>query len=163
MLVASALDCFAALATWCGRDVMACDLQEENGKNEPFGEMAFVGAILASAPVWAALDLHDYDDDLMKDLEKSLKYFEGDITAKNAEAAKEDAAVLAEGFRYTEDYFAKKGIADAVEISRKGPALIADVKTLVDKAEFDAAAATARGAPDLCKSCHDLYKPRLAR
>ena len=125
--------------------------------------MAFFGALCASAPVWAALDLHDYDDELMKDLEKSIKYFEGDITAKNAEAAKEDAAVLAEGFRYTGDYFAKKGLPDAVEISKKGSALIADVQSIVDKADFDGAATAARGAPDLCKSCHDLYKPRLAR
>ncbi len=121
-------------------------------------------AAMCAWPVAAALDFHDYDNDLMRDLEKTIKYFEPDITAKNADAAKEDANLLADGFRYTEDYFAKKGGADdAVEISRKGAKLIADVRNYVEKSDFDAAAAAAREAPDVCKSCHDIYKPRLAR
>jgi hypothetical protein len=125
---------------------------------------ASLGLGLCSLPVSAALDLHDYDNDLMRDLEKTIKYFEPDITAQNADAAKEDADVLADGFRYTEDYFAKKGGApDAVEISRKGAKLIRDVREAVEKADFDAAAAAAREAPGVCKSCHDIYKPRLAR
>jgi hypothetical protein len=118
--------------------------------------------ILAS-PV-AAFDFKDYDTDLMRDLDKTIKYFEPDITGKNADAAKEDAETLLGGFRYTEDYFTKKGGADdAVEISRKGVKLIADVEQLLEKSDFDAAAAAARDAPNLCKSCHDVYKPRLAR
>ncbi|KAF2989135.1 hypothetical protein OGR47_15940 [Methylocystis sp. MJC1] len=120
-------------------------------------------AVLFSAPVIAAIDLRDYDNDLMRDLEKTVKYFEPDITAKNADAAKEDAQVLLDGFKYTESYFKKKDAADAVEISRKGVKLISDVIASVDGNDFDAAAAAARGAPDLCKSCHDIYKPRLAR
>lgn len=120
-------------------------------------------AILVSAPVIAAIDLRDYDNDLMRDLDKTVKYFEPDITAKNADAAKADAQVLLDGFKYTEDYFAKKGADDAVEISRKGVKLINAVLVSVDSNDFDAAASAARGAPDLCKSCHDIYKPRLAR
>jgi hypothetical protein len=118
---------------------------------------------LSSAPVLAAIDLHDYDNDLMRDLDKTIKYFEPDITAKNADAAKEDAQVLLDGFKYTESYFAKKGADDAVDISRKGLKIISDVLTNVDGADFEAAAAAAREAPQLCKSCHDIYKPRLAR
>jgi hypothetical protein len=120
-------------------------------------------AIFVSAPVIAAIDLRDYDNDLMRDLDKTVKYFEPDITAKNADAAKDDAQVLLDGFKYTESYFAKKDAADAVEISRKGVKLINDVLASVDGNDFDAAAAAARGAPELCKSCHDIYKPRLAR
>ncbi|MBL1256051.1 MULTISPECIES: hypothetical protein [Methylocystis] len=120
-------------------------------------------AVLVSAPVIAAIDLRDYDNDLMRDLDKTVKYFEPDITAKNADAAKEDAQVLLDGFKYTEDYFAKKGADDAVEISRKGVKLISAVLASVDSNDFDAAASAARGAPDLCKSCHEIYKPRLAR
>lgn len=120
-------------------------------------------AVFASAPVIAAIDLHDYDNDLMRDLDKTVKYFEPDITAQNADAAREDAQVLLDGFKYTESYFARKGAEDAVEISRKGVRVINDVLANVDSNNFDAAAAAAREAPNLCKSCHDLYKPRLAR
>lgn len=120
-------------------------------------------ALAMSAPVVAAIDLHDYDDDLMRDLDKSIKYFEPDITAGNSEAAKEDGAILLDGFRYTEAYFAKKGAADAVEISRQGVKLLDAALQNIEKSDFDAAAIAARDAPQLCKSCHDLYKPRLAR
>ncbi len=122
-----------------------------------------LAAVLASAPVIAAIDLRDYDNDLMRDLDKTVKYFEPDITAQNADAAKEDAQVLLDGFKYTESYFTKKGADDAVEISRKGVKVINDVLANVDDNNFDAAAAAARETPNLCKSCHDIYKPRLAR
>jgi hypothetical protein len=122
-----------------------------------------VALLLTGAPVVAAIDLHDYDDDLMRDLDKTIKYFEPDLTAQNADAAKEDAQVLLDGFKYTEGYFAKKGAQDAVEISRKGVQVISDVLASVDSNNFEAAASAARQAPELCKSCHDIYKPRLAR
>lgn len=123
-----------------------------------------LGAGLSCSAAVAALDFKDYDDELMRDLERTVKVFEPDITAKNAEAAKEDAGVLADGFRYTEDYFSKKGNApDAVEISRKGAKLTAEAQDFVEKSDFEAAAASAREAVSVCKSCHDIYKPRLGR
>jgi hypothetical protein len=127
--------------------------------------LAFGAGLLASAAGAApSLDFHDYDDDLMRDLDRTIKYFEPDITAGNAEAAKEDLELLADGFRYTEGYFSKRtGADDAVAISRKGAKIIADVRSLIEKSDFDAAAAAARETPNVCKSCHDIYKPRLAR
>lgn len=122
-----------------------------------------IALLFSAAPVVAAIDLHDYDNDLMRDLDKTIKYFEPDLTAQNADAAKEDAQVLLDGFKYTEGYFTRKGAQDAVEISRKGLKVISDVLSNVDSNNFEAAAAAAREAPELCKSCHDLYKPRLAR
>ena len=122
------------------------------------------GLLAASAAAAPALDFRDYDNDLMRDLDRTIKYFEPDIAGGNADAAKEDLDLLADGFRYTEDYFSKKtGADDAVEISRKGAKIIADVRELVEKSNFDAAAAAARETPSVCKSCHDIYKPRLAR
>ncbi|HMK89559.1 MAG TPA: hypothetical protein VK446_08000 [Methylocystis sp.] len=120
----------------------------------------FIGAA-GAAPT---LDFKDYDNDLMRDLDKTIKYFEPDITAGNADAAKEDLELLADGFRYTEDYFSKKkGADDAVEISRRGSKILEDVRALVEKSQFEAAAVAARETPGVCKSCHDIYKPRLAR
>ena len=81
---------------------------------------------LSCGPVIAAIDFHGYDDDLMRDLDKTIKYFEPDITAKNADAARDDAAVLQEGFKYTEAFFAKNGAEDAVKISREGTQRISD-------------------------------------
>ncbi|MGA9600309.1 MAG: hypothetical protein WBS22_08680 [Methylocystis sp.] len=125
-----------------------------------FGVTLFAGAA-AATPL---PDYRDYDDDLMRDLERTVKYFEPDITAQNADAALEDAEMLAGGFRYTEDYFRKKpGAQDAVEISRKGAKLIAEARDSIGKADFEAAAAAAREATGVCKSCHEIYKPRLAR
>lgn len=120
-------------------------------------------AALCCGPVIAAIDLHDYDTDLMRDLDKTIKYFEPDVTARNASAVKEDAEVLQDGFRYTESYFSKKGAEDAVKISRDGLASVANVLKFVEQRDFEAAAEAARDTPGLCKSCHDIYKPRLAR
>ena len=47
------------------------------------------------------LDLHDYDDDLMRDLDKTIKYFEPDITAGNAQGAVEDAEAFLESEGFT--------------------------------------------------------------
>jgi len=126
---------------------------------------AFGVTLVAGAAVATPLpDYRDYDDDLMRDLERTVKYFEPDITAQNADAALEDAEMLAGGFRYTEDYFRKKpGAEDAVEISRKGGKLIAEARDSIGKADFETAAAAAREATAICKSCHEIYKPRLAR
>ncbi|HXW69838.1 MAG TPA: hypothetical protein VEK34_00080 [Methylocella sp.] len=106
------------------------------------------------------IDLHDYDDDLMRDLDRTIKYFEPDITAGNAEGALGDAEVLQDGFRYTENYFAKKGDTDdAVKISQKGLELIETAIKSVSENNFEAAAEAARETVKICKSCHELYKP----
>jgi cytochrome c556 len=107
-----------------------------------------------------AIDLRDYDDELMRDLDRTIKYFEPDIAAKNVEGAKEDAEVLKEGFQYTEDYFSKKPNAgDAVEISQRGLESIASALIALQGADFDKAAAAARDVAGTCRSCHDIYKP----
>ena len=83
---------------------------------------------------------------------------------QNADAVKEDADLLADGFRYTEDYFAKKGQAeDAVEISRKGAKLIAEVRSTLKRPTSRRRLRRRVKPPGVCKSCHDIYKPRLAR
>jgi hypothetical protein len=106
------------------------------------------------------IDLHDYDDDLMRDLDKTIKYFEPDITAKNVQGALDDAAVLQDGFKYTEDYFTKKGGADdAVVISKEGLNYIAAAIKSVSANDFESAAEAARGAAKTCRACHDIYKP----
>jgi hypothetical protein len=129
-------------------------------------KLAFIAAIGAGLlPALACaqhrnLDLHDYDDDLMRDLDKSLKYFEPDIIAGNAQGALDDAAVLDEGFKYTLGYFLKKGDADdAVQISKEGQSYVAAAIKSVSENNFEAAADAARGASKACRACHEIYKP----
>jgi hypothetical protein len=111
----------------------------------------------------AELDFKDYDDDLMRTLDKTIKYFEPDITAKNVEGATEDGEILLDGFKYTENYFTKANKADAVQISQEGSALVSMALKLVAKDDFEGAAENAREAIAKCKACHDIYRPRLSR
>ncbi len=128
-------------------------------------KLALIAAIgAASVPIFAyaqhrTIDLHDYDDDLMRDLDKTIKYFEPDITAQNAQGALDDAAVLQDGFNYTLDYFSKKGGADdAVQISKDGQGQIAAAIKSVSENNFEAAAEDARAVAKTCRACHDIYK-----
>jgi hypothetical protein len=110
------------------------------------------------------LDLKDYDTDLMKDLERTIKYFEPDIAGQNNDGVADDAKILAEGFRYTEQYFAKKGsYPNAVQWSLEGQVRIAAVLKAVAAGDYDAAVVEARVAVQQCKNCHDVYKPVTAR
>jgi hypothetical protein len=125
--------------------------------------VAALTAGILGVPAYAQhrdLDLHDYDDDLMRDMDKTIKFFEPDIQAGNAQGASDDADVLREGFKYTEDYFGKKGdTEDAVKISKQGlEYLDAAVKYAADN-DFEAAASAARQVSGTCRTCHDVYKP----
>jgi hypothetical protein len=124
-------------------------------------------ALMASVSAYAdkiVLDLKDYDDDLMKDIDRTIKYFEPDIAGQNADGIADDAKVLAEGFAYTEQYFKKKGnYPDAVKWSQEGKDRIAAVLKYVAANNYDAAVLEARGAVQQCKNCHEVYKPVTAR
>ena len=128
--------------------------------------LALTGTLLTS-PAFAekvSLELKDYDDELMKTLEQTIKYFEPDITGENISGIKEDASILFDGFKYTEQYFTKKGnYPDAVKWSQDGQTYVSTVLKQVADKNFEAAAEAARGATQSCKSCHDVYKPNQAR
>jgi hypothetical protein len=109
------------------------------------------------------LNFRDYDDDLMRTLDRTIKYCEPDITAKNVEGATEHGEILLDGFQYTEDYFSKANKEDAVQISREGSALVSLALELVAKEDFEGDAANAREAIMKCKVCHDIYRPRLCQ
>jgi hypothetical protein len=107
------------------------------------------------------IDLKDYDDDLMHDVDRVLKFFEPDITAGNAVNALDDAGVIRDGFTYSKSYFSKKGNAeDAVKIAQDGLDLVASIEKSVEAKDFSGAATLARQVPNTCKACHEIYKPR---
>jgi cytochrome c556 len=117
-------------------------------------------ALLSGGAVFAEVDLKDFDDDLMRDMDTAIKDLEPVVGAKNAVAATGDAKLLRDGFKQTEDYFARKGnAADAVEFARKSEELTATVLKEITANDFDAAANSARALSKSCRACHDVYKP----
>jgi hypothetical protein len=95
----------------------------------------------------------------MRGMDDSIKSFEPNIVAGNSERALADAQILWEGFKWTEDYFSKKGGAeDAVAISRQALASTNAVIERLRSRDFVNAATAAREAARTCRSCHDIYK-----
>jgi hypothetical protein len=130
----------------------------------PIAAVALLAGFGAALAEPQKADYADYDDDLMKDLDRAIKFFEPDITGENEAGVTDDLAVLRQGFVYTEKYFARRGNApDAVKISRDGLNALDAVQKFFAAKAIDEAAAKAREATEACKACHDAYKPRQAR
>ncbi len=123
-----------------------------------------VGAMVLSGVAYAEhrdIDLKDYDDDLMHDVDRALKFFEPDVTAKNISNALEDASTIHDGFIYSKGYFTKKSNADdAVKIAQDGLDLVDSIVIAVNSNDFPKAITLARQVPNTCKACHEIYKPR---
>jgi hypothetical protein len=106
------------------------------------------------------IDLSDFDDDSMRDMDDANKDLQPVIGARNAQAALADAEVIQAVLKQTESYFAKRGTTtDAVQMAQQGEASIAAVISAVRGNDFTAAAAAARDTAKNCRSCHDVYKP----
>jgi len=127
-------------------------------------------ALAAAAPVFGAalhpeIELNKFDDDLMRDLDKTIKYFEPDVTAGNIDGATDDAATIQDGLKWLEDYFAKKGPSaqHAVDIARTGQLSLASALKSLQAHNLEAAAASAREVSQGCRSCHEEYRPEKAR
>jgi len=111
------------------------------------------------------IDLAKFDDQLMRDLDRTIKYFEPDVTAGNVEGATDDAATLQEGLKWLEDYFVNKGPSaeHAVEIARSSQASLAAAMKSLNGHDLQMAAASAREVSQGCRSCHQEYRPEKAR
>lgn len=124
--------------------------------------IALTGAIamVSGGLALAAIDLSDFNDDVMRAMDDAFKDLEPVLGAGNADAAKNDIEVLLEGYQWTDDYFATKGGADdAVKLSKEGHVLIQRAEAAIEKNDLVEAARLARETAKNCKSCHDLYKP----
>jgi len=116
--------------------------------------------VLSRGAAYAEVDLKDFDDDLMRDMDTAIKDLEPVIGAKNAAAASGDAELLRDGFKQTQEYFAKKGTApDAVDFARKSEEVTETVLKDIAASDFDAASTSARALSKSCRACHDVYKP----
>jgi hypothetical protein len=118
-----------------------------------------LAAALGAATVRAELDLSDFDDILMQDMEDTVKALEPHIGGKDVAAATDDAAFLREGLQWAESYFAAKGVDDAVAIAKEGQQHAANVTKALESGDFEGAAAAARAVAKTCRTCHDAYRP----
>lgn len=111
------------------------------------------------------IELSKFDDQLMRDLDRTIKYFEPDVTAGNVEGATDDAATLQGGLKWLEDYFVNKGPSaeHAVEIARASQLSLAAAMKSLNGHDLQAAAASAREVSQGCRSCHQEYRPEKAR
>lgn len=115
-------------------------------------------AALTSTLAFADIDLSDFDTDVMRGMDDTIKILEPDISSRNFKAANDDAKSLLEGFEWTEDYFSKKQAEDAVQYARDGQALTQEILDHLAKQDYDNASASARRLSKSCKTCHDVYK-----
>lgn len=117
-------------------------------------------ALVQAQAVHVDLDLTDFDDDSMRDMDDANKDLQPVLGARNAAAALADAQLIQNVLKETEAYFTKKGGTDsAVKIAQQGEVAVSAVISALGKSDFDTAAAAARDAARNCRSCHDIYKP----
>ena len=115
--------------------------------------------LFAGVVVAADLNLDDFDDDLMDNMDDAYKDLEVVIAAHNAASAKIDAQTLRTGLGKAGEYFAAKGGAqDAVGWSRDAVASTQKILEALEKQDFTAALTAAHETKKICKSCHDVYK-----
>jgi soluble cytochrome b562 len=123
--------------------------------------IVLVAAAVHADPVQhITLDLKDFDDDAMRDMDDANKDLQPVIGAKNAQQALTDAQTIQSVLKEAESYFSKKGgTQDAVRFAQQGETALDAVVSALDKGDFDAAGAAARDVTRNCKACHDVYKP----
>jgi hypothetical protein len=120
--------------------------------------VGLAGPLIAAGPI--SLDLSDFNDDVMRDLDDTMKRLDSDISLRDAKSVASDSALIREGLQYAQDYFTKKGnVDDAVRWARQGRDLAEAVAGAAQANDYD----TSLNKYDLlvktCRSCHDVYKP----
>jgi hypothetical protein len=117
-------------------------------------------ALIRAEAAHVELDLTDFDDDSMRDMDDANKDLQPVLGAQNSQAALSDAQVIQGVLKQTEAYFVKKGgTGDAVRIAQQGETAVAAVIAALEKKDFEAATAAARDTAHNCRACHDIYKP----
>jgi hypothetical protein len=106
------------------------------------------------------LDLSDFNDDVMRDMDDTMKRLDSDIATRDAKSVANDSVLIREGLKYAQDYFAKKGnVEDAVRWARQGQDLAEAVANAVQAGDFDTSLGKYDSLVKNCRSCHDVYKP----
>ena len=107
-----------------------------------------------------SLDLTDFNDDVMRDMDDTMKRLDSDIATRNAASVTTDAQSIRDGLKWAQDYFTKKGnVEDAVKWARQGQDLADAVARSAQSSDFDTSLSTYDSLIKTCRACHDAYKP----
>ena len=125
------------------------------------GALATVLALLGTlASAAANIDLTDFNDDVMKNMDDTVKALDSDLASHDVKSAQADAGTLRDGLHWAEEYFTRKGnVADAVQLAKQGEDLAATVARSAASNDFDAALTSYESLVKTCRRCHDAYKP----
>lgn len=83
------------------------------------------------------------------------------IDASNVELVKTNTAVLAKAFAETEEFWKKKGVAEAVKIAQTARAAVDGVEKAVAAGNWNDAKTHNTTLGQQCQSCHGTYRERL--
>lgn len=134
----------------------------KNGSGWSLARLCACILLALPAVVVAEVDLSDFDDDVMRDMDDAYKDLEPVLRASNADIAKTDIATIRQSYQWAVEYFtAKKAEApDALDIAAAGQKILADTESALNARNFDGAVEKARELQSNCKSCHEKYKPK---
>lgn len=106
------------------------------------------------------LDLSDFNDDVMRDMDDTMKSLDSNIATRNPAAAAKDAQSIQAGLRWAQEYFAKKGsLEDALRWAKQGQELAQGIAKSTQAGDFDTSLTQYDALVKNCRACHDVYKP----
>jgi cytochrome c556 len=115
-----------------------------------------------SVGVWAAeeIDLSDFNEDVMRDMDDTVKSLDSDIATHESAAAVSDARLVGQGLKQAEDYFTRKGhLERAVKLAQQGEDQVAGVEKSATAGDFESALSGYEALVKTCRACHDAYRP----
>jgi cytochrome c556 len=120
--------------------------------------VGLAGPLIVAGTV--SLDLSDFNDDVMRDMDDTMKRLDSDIATRDAKSIVSDTGAIREGLEYALDYFQKKGnVEDAVRWAKQAQELAEAVAGAVQANDFDTSLNKYDSLVKTCRSCHDVYKP----
>lgn len=107
-----------------------------------------------------ALDLTDFNDDVMREMDDTMKRLDSNIATRDVASVSMDARSIRDGLKWAQDYFTKKGnVEDAVKWAKQGQDLAEAVAKSAQSSAFDTSLSTYDSLVRTCRACHDAYKP----
>ena len=113
-----------------------------------------------SGIVCASIDLSDFDQNTMQDVEDAGKELEAALAGRDGQTAVANAEFIRDSLQWAQGYFEKKpAAADAARLASEGREFAAAVAKAAAGGDFAAANDSYTSLKRTCKSCHDAYKP----
>jgi cytochrome c556 len=131
------------------------------------------GAVLATSVITAAVvDLakrppapltpeEEAYDKVMKRVGPSVTAMRQGIAASNADAVKEQTAVLKQAFADTVAFWKKRGTVDATGWAQEAIKHVAAIEAAAAGAQWDGVKTATSALTQTCQNCHGVYRERL--